>query len=74
MVEPGDTVSGTLKKEFGEEAMNSLEANPEQKKKIEEQINQLFSQGQEVRNDKCPGRHCVAVVSLVFSHSGFLTL
>ena len=48
MVEPGDTVSGTLKKEFGEEAMNSLEASPEQKKRIEEQINQLFSQGQEV--------------------------
>ena len=49
MVDPGDTVSATLKKEFGEEAMNLLEASPEEKKKIEEQINQLFSQGEEVK-------------------------
>ena len=48
MVDPGDTVSATLKKEFGEEAMNSLEASPEEKKKIEEQINVLFSQGEQV--------------------------
>lgn len=50
MVDPGDTVSATLKKEFGEEALNSLEATPEEKKKIEEQINQLFLQGEKVRN------------------------
>lgn len=49
MVEPGDTVSGTLKKEFGEEAMNSLEASPEEKKRIEEQISKLFSHGEQVR-------------------------
>lgn len=49
MVDPGDTVSATLKKEFGEEAMNSLEASPEEKKKIEEQINQLFSKGEKVK-------------------------
>ena len=48
MVEPGDTVSATLKKEFGEEAMNSLEATPEEKRKIEEQINELFSHGERV--------------------------
>ena len=44
MVEPGDTVSATLKKEFGEEAMNSLEATPEEKK-IKEQVNELFLHG-----------------------------
>jgi len=49
MVDPGDTVSATLKKEFGEEAMNSLEASPEEKKKIEGQINHLFSHGKEVK-------------------------
>ena len=48
MVEPGDTVSTTLRKEFGEEAMNSLEASPKEKKKIEEQLNQLFLHGEEV--------------------------
>ena len=48
MVEPGDTVSATLKKEFGEEAMNSLEASPEEKKQIEKQINELFAHGEKV--------------------------
>ena len=48
MVEPGDTVSATLKKEFGEEAMNSLEATTEEKKRIEEQISKLFSHGEKV--------------------------
>jgi len=48
MVEPGDTVSTTLRKEFGEETMNSLEASPKEKKKIEEQLNQLFLHGEEV--------------------------
>ena len=48
MVEPGDTVSNTIKKEFGEEAMNSLEATPEEKKRIEQQINEVFSHGKKV--------------------------
>ena len=49
MVEPGDTVSATLKKEFGEEAMNSLEASEEEKKEIEKHIDALFHSGEEVR-------------------------
>ena len=49
MVDPGDTVSRTLRKEFGEEAMNSLEATPEEKKQIEKQINELFQGGHKVR-------------------------
>ena len=48
MVDPGDTVSRTLKKEFGEEAMNSLEASEEEKKRIEKEITALFKEGQEV--------------------------
>ena len=40
MVDAGDTVSATLKKEFGEEAMNSLEATEEEKKRIEQQISE----------------------------------
>ena len=47
-MEPGDTVSATLKKEFGEEAMNSLEASEEEKKTIEDHINTLFHNGEEV--------------------------
>ena len=49
MVDPGDTVSRTLRKEFGEEAMNSLEASPEEKKQIERQISDLFKGGHKVR-------------------------
>ena len=41
-------MSRTLKKEFGEEAMNSLEATPEEKKKIEKQISELFKEGHTV--------------------------
>ena len=48
MVEAGDTVSTTLKKEFGEEAMNSLEASEAEKKETEEHINALFHNGEEV--------------------------
>ena len=48
MVDPGDTVSRTLRKEFGEEAMNTLEASPEEKKQIERQINELFKGGHKV--------------------------
>ena len=49
MVDPGDTVSRTLKKEFGEEAMNSIEASEQEKGEIERQINELFSGGVKVR-------------------------
>ena len=49
MVDPGDTVSRTLRKEFGEEAMNTLEASPEEKQQIETQINELFKGGHKVR-------------------------
>ncbi|EDV21714.1 uncharacterized protein TRIADDRAFT_30196 [Trichoplax adhaerens] len=45
MVEAGDTVTVTLKKEFGEEAMNSLEASEVEKKEIEKMLHQLFSSG-----------------------------
>ena len=48
-VNPGDTVSATLKREFGEEAMNSLEASEEEKKMLEGHIKSLFSQGEQVQ-------------------------
>eukprot|EP01102_Stenamoeba_stenopodia_P014840 TRINITY_DN4986_c0_g1_i3.p1 TRINITY_DN4986_c0_g1~~TRINITY_DN4986_c0_g1_i3.p1 ORF type:complete len:219 (+),score=57.77 TRINITY_DN4986_c0_g1_i3:1-657(+) len=48
MVEPGDTVSVTLKKEFGEEALNSLSASEEERAKLEKEIDELFSHGVEV--------------------------
>ena len=48
MVEPGDTVSLTLKKEFSEEAMNILEASDEQKKTIKSKIDEMFKNGVQV--------------------------
>jgi hypothetical protein len=48
MVEPGDTVSVTLKKEFGEEAMNSLSLSEEDRAQLEKNLDDLFGHGQEV--------------------------
>lgn len=48
MVEAGEKVSLTIKREFGEEAMNYLEASDEEKNKIIEAIDDLFKHGLEV--------------------------
>ena len=48
MVNPGDNVPNTLKAEFGEEALNSLEATEEEKKEISAWIDKLFEQGKKV--------------------------
>ncbi len=48
MVNPGDNVPNTLKAEFGEEALNTLEASPEEKKKIRFEVDKLFSRGKPV--------------------------
>ena len=49
MVDAGENVSVTLKREFSEEALNTLEATPEEKKRIETSIADLFSKGTEVK-------------------------
>jgi ADP-ribose pyrophosphatase len=48
MVDAGEKVSVTLKREFSEEAMNSLQATPEQKKLLEGSMTKLFSLGTEI--------------------------
>lgn len=48
MVDPGDTVSNTLKKEFGEEALNSIEASKEERQKLSDLVNELFKKGETV--------------------------
>ncbi|XP_050304005.1 ADP-ribose pyrophosphatase, mitochondrial isoform X2 [Anthonomus grandis grandis] len=48
MVDPGEQVSETLKREFMEEALDSLEASFEQRKLDEEMIKQFFSFGSEI--------------------------
>lgn len=44
MVDPGEKISATLRREFEEEALNSLQKSPEEKAKLEKQLQKLFSQ------------------------------
>lgn len=48
MVEPGDNVSNTLRKEFTEEALAKLNMPPEKRNFIADRINRLFQNGVEV--------------------------
>ena len=48
MVDAGENVSLTLKREFSEEALNALEATPEQRKRLEASVTDLFRRGTEV--------------------------
>lgn len=45
MVDAGDTVSRTLKKEFGEEALNTNVMDKKEVKKVEKQVAALFKKG-----------------------------
>ena len=49
MVDPGEAVSVTLKREFSEEAMNTLQANDAERDQIEQRIHNLFHKGTEVK-------------------------
>ncbi|XP_009930580.2 ADP-ribose pyrophosphatase, mitochondrial isoform X1 [Opisthocomus hoazin] len=44
MVDPGEKISATLKREFEEEALNSLQKSSEEKAELEKQLQKLFSQ------------------------------
>ncbi|CAK9826394.1 ADP-ribose pyrophosphatase, mitochondrial [Anthophora retusa] len=48
MVDPGETVSTTLKREFMEEAMNSLGKSKEEREKLEKSIKDFFENGEEI--------------------------
>lgn len=45
MVDPGDTVTNTLKKEFGEEALNSMDLTQDDNKRLHETLEDLFQHG-----------------------------
>ena len=48
MVDPDETKTEALKREFGEEALNSKEATPEQKEKIARDVEKFFAEGDKV--------------------------
>lgn len=44
MVDPGEKISATLKREFGEEALNSLQKSSAEKRELQEKLQKLFNQ------------------------------
>jgi ADP-ribose pyrophosphatase len=48
MVDPGEKVTLTLKREFTEEALNGLEMGLTEKERIKGKLDELFAHGQEV--------------------------
>ena len=48
MVDAGENLSVTLKREFGEEALNTLEVSESQRDLIKDQIDKIFTKGIEV--------------------------
>ena len=49
MVDAGEVITATLRREFGEEALNSLEMSEKERAKLEEKLEKLFNSGTEVR-------------------------
>lgn len=54
-MDPGEKISATLKREFGEEALNSLQKSSAEKREIEEKLHTLFSQEHLVVRDSGEG-------------------
>ena len=48
MVDAGESLSITLKREFGEEALNTLEVPESQRDTIKRHLDQIFNHGREV--------------------------
>uniref|UniRef100_A0A1B6JXX1 Nudix hydrolase domain-containing protein n=2 Tax=Homalodisca liturata TaxID=320908 RepID=A0A1B6JXX1_9HEMI len=48
MVDPGEVITSTLKREFLEEALNVLEKNESEKVSLSNKLNEFFSQGEEI--------------------------
>ncbi|KZC09975.1 ADP-ribose pyrophosphatase, mitochondrial [Dufourea novaeangliae] len=48
MIDPGETVSATLKREFMEEAMNALEKDNTSREELERSLKEFFEKGEEI--------------------------
>lgn len=49
MVDAGEQLNVTLKREFGEEALNSIDVSENKKDSIKHHVDQLFQHGTEVK-------------------------
>ena len=52
MVEPGEHISTTLKKEFMEEALTGLDMKDDEREELKRQVDGLFQEGVEVSGNK----------------------
>uniref|UniRef100_A0A0R3WSZ2 Nudix hydrolase domain-containing protein n=1 Tax=Hydatigena taeniaeformis TaxID=6205 RepID=A0A0R3WSZ2_HYDTA len=48
MVDPGEEVSATLKREFSEEAMGLLDVSDKEKERLRSEVNKAFNEGYEI--------------------------
>eukprot|EP01084_Bolivina_argentea_P316451 548542_1 len=53
MVDPGEQLSRTLKREFGEETMDTMGMKEDEKKKVMKQIDEFFENGVEIYKGYC---------------------
>ena len=68
MIDPGELVSETLKREFGEEAMNSLEAGSVEKAKLKNEVAEFFKNGSEV----CGTSVCSSCINMFCCNSSHM--
>ena len=59
MVDAGENLSVTLKREFGEEALNTLEVSESQRDLIKDQIDKIFTKGIEVSIASYSSSSCI---------------
>ena len=58
MVEPGEQISTTLKKEFMEEALAGLDMKDDERKELKKQVDGLLQKGIEVSEHKITFIEC----------------
>ena len=63
-MDAGEYVTATLKREFGEEALNSLDASEEEKREMEKIITKLFERGTEVAREGERGQSCLNGIAI----------
>ena len=63
MVDPGEMVTQTVRREFIEEAMNSLALCEDDQRRVNQQINDFFQKYSEVSNVSC---HSVSAVLTLY--------
>lgn len=72
MVDPGDNVTNTLKKEFGEEALSSMEMSEEEREHLHTSLAELFKHGHEVTTTNGMRSYSHKFMTSIFTNITFL--